>query len=60
LSEAEFLELREKLADAFEEYTADGSVIVMLLTDPGNGAFRAEVLCLCSRDAAWFDQARGV
>jgi Uma2 family endonuclease len=44
LSEEEFLELCEKFPDAFLEYTADGTVIVMPPTDPENGALGAEVL----------------
>jgi Uma2 family endonuclease len=43
LSEEEFLELCEKFPDAFLEYTADGTVIVMPPTDPESGVQNGEV-----------------
>ncbi len=37
LSEAEFLALAEEFPDAFLEYTADGTVLIMPPTDPDTG-----------------------
>jgi Uma2 family endonuclease len=44
LSEEEFLEFCEKFPDAFVEYTADGTLIVMPPTDPESGVGNAAVL----------------
>jgi len=56
LSEAEFLELCEKFPDAFLEYTADGTVIVMPPTDPESGVRGGEVF---KQLAVWADQHGG-
>jgi len=56
LSEAEFLELCEKFPDAFLEYTADGTVIVLPPKDPDDAARGAEVVMQL---AIWANQRGG-
>lgn len=58
LSEAEFLALAEEFPDAFLEYTADGTVLIMPPTDPDTGA---RVLRAAGRLMNWNDtHGRGV
>jgi Uma2 family endonuclease len=57
LSETEFLELCEKFPDAFLEYAADGTVIVMPPTDPESGVRNGEVF---SQLKVWTGQKGGM
>jgi Uma2 family endonuclease len=49
LTEAEYFDLCAKFDDAFVEYTADGTVIVMPLTDPKTSKRVTDVLSQLSR-----------